>query len=150
MIRSHFIYLTVVLATGMLLLLPSSDDSNSYGQNAANSTENNQTSPTNQPQQTNQTSQATSAATSTTPSQQPQQTNQTQQQDNQSKMNDPKLVEELLNYTNTAIIALDNNNETVAQQNLVQIQNALVNASGKQVIVIPAPAIQSGDGEDSD
>jgi hypothetical protein len=147
--RYFAIFLPVVLAMG-ILLLPSFDGSNSFGQTISNSTQNNQTTPNNQTMQFNQTN--PSAAEATTTAGQPQQANQTQQQqqNNQSKLQDPKMIENLLNYTNTAIIALNNDNETLAQQNLVQIQNALVDASGKQVIVIPAPAIQSGDDDDSD
>ncbi len=149
MIRYLVIYLPIVLAMGVLFM-PGSLSTNIYGQNIINPAQNNQTIPSNQIAQPNQTSQATASTATTTTAQQPPQTNQTQQQNNPSKINDPKMIENLLNYTNTAIIALNNNNEAVAQQNLVQIQNALVNASGKQVIVIPAPAIQSGDEEDSD
>jgi hypothetical protein len=76
------------------------------------------------------------------------QTNQTQSQSNQSKQQDPKMNERLLNYTNAAILALNDDNTSAAQDNLVQIQNALINASGKQVVVVPAPAVSSD--EDSD
>ncbi|MGI0001434.1 MAG: hypothetical protein ACRD6Q_09400 [Nitrososphaeraceae archaeon] len=80
--------------------------------------------------------------------QQLEQSNQTQQQQtNQSKQQDPKMNEKLLNYTNAAILALNDDNTSAAQDNLVQIQNALINASGKQVVVIPAPAV-SPDKED--
>jgi len=77
------------------------------------------------------------------------QSNQTQEQTNQSKQQDPEMNEKLLNYTNAAILALNDDNTTAAEQHLVQIQNALINASGKQVVVVPAPAIQS-DEEDSE
>ena len=59
--------------------------------------------------------------------QQMQQANQTQQQqqDNQSKQQqDPKMNEKLLNFTNAAILALNDDNTSPAQDNLVQIQNA--------------------------
>ncbi len=81
--------------------------------------------------------------------QQLEQTNQTQSQNNQSKQLDPEMNEKLLNYTNAAILALNDDNNTAAQDNLVQIQNALINASGQQVVVVPAPAVSS-DEEDSD
>ncbi len=92
--------------------------------------------------QTNQTNQT--GALNTTNQTQPQPVNQTQPQQ------DPKMNEKLLNYTNAAILALNNDNTTAAQDSLVQIQNALINASGKQVVVIPAPALQIDDDEDSD
>ncbi len=80
--------------------------------------------------------------------QQLEQSNQTQQQQtNQSKQQDPMMNEKLLNYTNAAILALNDDNTSAAQDNLVQIQNALINASRKQVVVIPAPAV-SPDEED--
>ncbi len=61
------------------------------------------------------------------------------------------MNEKLLNYTNTAILALNDDNISSAQDSLVQIQNELINASGKQVIVIPAPALSTDDDEeDSD
>ena len=75
---------------------------------------------------------------------------QTQQQSNQSKQQDPKMNEKLLNYTNTAILALNEDNTDVAQDSLVQIQNALINASGKQVVIVPAPAAVPTSPDDSD
>ena len=51
------------------------------------------------------------------------------------------MNEKLLNYTNIAILALNDDNTSAAQDSLVQIQNALINASGKQVVVVPAPAV---------
>lgn len=98
----------------------------------------------------NQTNQTSGQNTTQQAQQQLDQANQTQsQQGNQSKQQDPKMNEKLLNYTNAAILALNDDNTSAAQDNLVQIQNALINASGKQVVVIPAPAVQSDD-EDSD
>ncbi len=76
------------------------------------------------------------------------QTNQTQQS-NQSKQQDTNMNEKLLNYTNAAILALNDDNSSGAQDSLVQIQNALINASGKQVVVVPAPAVSSDSDEDS-
>lgn len=92
--------------------------------------------------QTNQTNQT--SALNTTNQTQPQPVNQTQPQQ------DPKMNEKLLNYTNAAILALNDDNTTAAQDSLVQIQNALINASGKQVVVIPAPAVQIDDDDDED
>jgi hypothetical protein len=60
------------------------------------------------------------------------------------------MNEKLLNYTNAAILALNEDNTSAAQDSLVQIQNALINASGKQVVVIPAPAISLPTDNDDD
>jgi len=53
------------------------------------------------------------------------------------------MNEKLLNYTNAAILALNDDDSNGAQESLVQIQNALINSSGKQVVVVPAPAVSS-------
>lgn len=96
---------------------------------------------------TNQTSGQN--ATQQQAQQQLQQANQTQQQSaNQSKQQDPKMNEKLLNYTNAAILALNDDNTSAAQASLQQIQSALINASGKQVVVVPAPAVPSSDDSD--
>ena len=60
------------------------------------------------------------------------------------------MNEKLLNYTNAAILALNDDNTSAAQDNLVQIQNALINASGKQVVIVPAPAVSSPSDDDGD
>ena len=63
------------------------------------------------------------------------------------------MNEKLLNFTNAAILALNDDNTSAAQDNLVQIQNALINASGKQVVIVPAPAVSpsaSSSGSDDD
>ena len=129
----NFINISVpVVLTISLVLLLSTGASNSFGQ------------------MMNQTNQTSGQNTTQQAQQQLDQANQTQsQQGNQSKQQDPKMNEKLLNYTNAAILALNDDNTGAAQDNLVQIQNALINASGKQVVVIPAPAVQSDD-EDSD
>jgi hypothetical protein len=54
------------------------------------------------------------------------------------------LTEKLLNYTNNAIIALSDDNETEIQRNLVQIQNELIEAIDKPVVIVPAPALITG------
>ncbi|MBA2440417.1 MAG: hypothetical protein H0V50_07060 [Thermoleophilaceae bacterium] len=58
------------------------------------------------------------------------------------------MNEKLLNYTNAAILTLNDDNSSGAQESLVQIQNALIDASGKQVVVVPAPAVQSDENSD--
>jgi hypothetical protein len=104
--------------------------------------------------QTNQTNQTSGQNTTQQANQQQlAQTNQTQQQANQSKQQDPELGEKLLNYTNAAILALNDDDIGAAQDNIVQIQKELINASGKQVVIIPAPAVapsSSDDDGDSD
>jgi acetate kinase len=94
--------------------------------------------------QTNQTNQTSGQNTTKQAQQQLQQSNQS------SKQQDPKMNEKLLNYTNAAILALNDVNTSAAQDNLVQIQNALINASGKQVVVVPAPAVSSPSDDDGD
>ena len=113
-----------IILTISLVLLLSTGSANIYGQLI---------------DQTNQTNQTSGQNT----------TQQTQQQANQSKQQDPELGEKLLNYTNAAILALNDDDIGAAQDNLVQIQNELINASGKQVVVVPAPSIPS-DEEDSE
>jgi predicted PurR-regulated permease PerM len=56
------------------------------------------------------------------------------------KSSDSLMNERLLNYTNDAILALNDDNETAIQENLVQIQNTLIKAIGKPVVIVPAPA----------
>lgn len=77
---------------------------------------------------------------------QPQTNNQTNQSIGQNmtqQQSQPQMKEKLLNYTNTAIIALENDDESVVQQNLVNIQETLLNATDKQIVVVPAPDVQS-------
>ena len=163
-----------IILTISLLLLLNTGSANIYGQIAGQTNQTNQTSGQNttqqtqqqldqanqqmqqanqtQQQQANQTQQQQQAnQTQQQANQTQQQANQTQQQQqsNQSKQQDPELGEKLLNYTNAAILALNDDDIDVAQDNLVQIQNALINASGKQVVVVPAPAVPS-DEEDSE
>jgi acetate kinase len=128
-----------VILTISLVLLLNTGSSNIYGQIVGQTNQTNQTTGQNateqiQQQQANQTQQ---------------QANQTQQQANQTQQ-DPKMNEKLLNYTNAAILALNDDNSSGAQENLVQIQNALINASGKQVVVVPAPAVSSPSDDDGD
>jgi hypothetical protein len=69
------------------------------------------------------------------------QTNQTMvKNDNQTKN---LKIETLINFSNKAVIALEDNNDTAVAQNLEQIQDSIINATGKQVIKIPADAIIS-------
>ena len=70
----------------------------------------------------------------------PQIKSQTNQTNSSSDSSDLLMKERLLNYTNDAILALNDSNETAIQQNLVQIQNTLIKAIGKPVVIVPAPA----------
>ncbi len=67
----------------------------------------------------------------------PSQANQT---DSIIESSDSLMNERLLNYTNDAILSLNDDNETAIQENLVQIQNTLIKAIGKPVVIVPAPA----------
>jgi hypothetical protein len=126
-----------VILTITLVLLLNTGSPNIYGQIMTNTNQTNQTSGQNTTQQAQQ---------------QLAQANQTQQQsaNQSSKQQDPQMNEKLLNYTNAAILALNDDNTSAAQDNLVQIQNALINASGKQVVIVPAPAVSSPSDDDDD
>ena len=149
----------VILAISLVLLL-NTGSSNIYGQIIGQTNQTNQTSGQNSTEQAQQQLQQADEQMQQAQQQKDQaqqqlaQANQTQSQTNQSKQQDPEMNEKLLNYTNAAILALNDDNTSAAQDNLVQIQNALINASGKQVVVVPAPAVSpsssSDDGEDGD
>ena len=133
----------VIVAISLALLLNHLDSSqSSYGQIVDDTDQTNQTNGQNSTEQTvQQLEQA---------NQQLAQANQTQQQvSNQTVQPDPKMIEKLLNFTNAAILALNEDDTSAAEDNLGQIQNALINASGKQVVIVPAPAVSTSD-EDSD
>ncbi len=143
-----------VILTISLVLLLNTGSSNIYGQIIGQTNQTNQTSGQNTTEQAQQQLEQADQQMQQAQQQKEQaqqqldQTNQTQSQSDQSKQQDPKMNEKLLNYTNAAILALNDDNTSAAQDNLVQIQNALINASGKQVVVVPAPAVSSD--EDSD
>jgi acetate kinase len=149
----------VILAISLVLLL-NTGSSNIYGQIIGQTNQTNQTSGQNSTEQAQQQLQQADQQMQQAQQQKDQaqqqlaQANQTQSQTNQSKQQGPEMNEKLLNYTNAAILALNDDNTSAAQDNLVQIQNALINASGKQVVVVPAPAVSpsssSDDGEDGD
>ncbi len=146
-----------VILTISLVLLLNTGSSNIYGQFMTQTNQTNQTSGQNtteqaqqQLEQANQQMQQAEQQKQQA-QQQLEQSNQTQsQQGNQSKQQDPKMNEKLLNYTNAAILALNDDNTSAAQDNLVQIQNSLINASGKQVVIVPAPAVSSPSDDDGD
>ena len=139
----------IVLTISLVLLL-NAGSSSIYGQILGQTNQTNQTGGQNTTQQAQQqldqaNQQMQQAQQQKQQAQQQlQQSNQTQQQANQSKQQqDPEMNEKLLNYTNVAILALNEDDKDKAQSSLVQIQNALINASGKQVVVVPAPAVTS-------
>ena len=147
-----------VVITISLVLLLNAGSSNIYGQIIGQTNQTNQTSGQNTTQQAqqqlDQANQQMQLAQQQKEQaqQQLQQANQTQQQQQGNQSNqtqqDPKMNEKLLNYTNAAILALNDDNTSAAQDNLVQIQNALINASGKQVVIVPAPAIAPSSSDD--
>lgn len=67
-----------------------------------------------------------------------------------SPSSNPMLNEKLLNYTNIAILALNEDNETEVQRNLVIIQDELIKAIGKPVVIVPAPALITDSTSESD
>ncbi len=68
------------------------------------------------------------------------QQNQTTPQSNQtSNLN----IEDLIKFSNNAVIAFESDNDAALTQNLVEIQNSIINSTGSQVIRIPADAIVS-------
>lgn len=144
-----------------MLLNPIASSQTSFGQITGQTNQTNQTNQTsgqnttqqqaqqqlNQPNQQMQQAQQQKQQAE----QQLQQANKTQQQSNQSNQQDPKMNEKLLNFTNVAILALNEDNTSAAQDSLVQIQNALINASGIQVVIVPSPAaVPSSAGDDND
>jgi TolA-binding protein len=134
-----------VLTISLVLLL-STGASNSFGQmmNQTNQTGGQNTTEQAQQQLEQANQQIQQAQQQKEQAQQQlEQTNQTQQQQqsNQSQQQDPEMYEKLLNYTNAAILALNDDDTSGVQDSLIQIQNALINASGKQVVVVPAPAV---------
>jgi hypothetical protein len=58
------------------------------------------------------------------------------------------MNEKLLNYTNAAILALNDDKKDAAQSNLALIQTAFINETGKQVIVVPTPEVSTDDSDD--
>lgn len=73
-----------------------------------------------------------------------QQANQTTTKNNQttkSQSSKVTLNEKLLNFTNQAILALKDKNRTGEVNSLKQIQDALIKASGKQVVIVPSETV---------
>jgi hypothetical protein len=61
------------------------------------------------------------------------------------------MNDKLLNLTNNAISALNDNNDTGVADSLSQIQGTLINASqssGKQVVIVPSDVVsENADGD---
>lgn len=131
------ISIPAIVAFSFILLLNTAGGSNIYGQLIGNTSQTNQTNLTNQ-------------TTSPQPQNQTIITNQTsnnqktphQYEKTQSK-NITAISEKLFNFTNSAIIALDHKDTATVKYNLAQLQNALINATGKQVVLIPSDAMSS-------
>ncbi len=113
-----------------------------YGQPVANTTTTTTTiDNTTAPDTSNQTNQNISQLAQDFNQAEPQIQSQANQTNSTSDSSDLLMKERLLNYTNDAILALNDDNETAIQQNLVQIQNTLIKAIGKPVVIVPAPAL---------
>jgi hypothetical protein len=98
------------------------------------------------------TSNSTGPVINTNSANQTSQDNQTASKTNLTShfLSDPLLNEKLLNYTNNAILALNDDNETEIQRNLVYIQDELIKAIGKPIVIVPAPALITGSSSNSE
>ena len=139
------IVVPVIMSLSLMMIL-STTSYNGYGQPVANTTNTNTTTITDTaaPDISNQTNQNVSQFDQADIDQsEPQIQSQANQTNSTSATDSSDLLmkERLLNYTNDAILALNDDNETAIQQNLVQIQNTLIKAIGKPVVIVPAPAI---------
>ncbi len=131
-----------VILTLSLMMILSTISYSSYGQPVANTTTSTIIADTTTADTSNQTNKNASQITPADLNQAEQQMQtQANQTSSTSDSSDLLMKEKLLNYTNDAILALNDDNETAIQQNLVQIQNILIKAIGKPVVIIPAPAI---------
>ena len=135
----NFVKVNILAILGFsLILLLNTGSPNIYGQNFTSQTGGLNTTQQ-QLDEANQLKQKAQQELQQT-EQQAQQANQTQQQPvNQSKQQDLNMNENLFNYTNAAILALNNDNTDAAQSNLALIQTALINETGKQIIFVPTP-----------
>lgn len=132
------IVVPVIMSLSLMMILSTTSNSG-YGQPVANTTT---IANTTAPDTSNQTNQNVSQPVQANISQtEPLIQSQTNQTNSTSGSSDLLMKERLLNYTNDAILALNDDNETAIQQNLVQIQNTLIKAIGKPVVIVPAPAL---------
>ena len=133
------IVVPVIISLSLMMILSITSYSG-YGQPVANTTTT--IANTTAPDISNQTNQNVSQLVQPDTDQaEPQIQSQANQSNSTSDTSDLLMKERLLNYTNDAILALNVDNETAIQQNLVQIQNTLIKAIGKPVVIVPAPAL---------
>jgi len=134
------IIVPVIISLSLMMILGTTIYSG-YGQPVANTTTT--IANTTAPDISNQTNQNVSQLVQPADIDQaePQIQSQANQTNSTSDSSDLLMKERLLNYTNDAILALNDDNETAIQQNLVQIQNTLIKAIGKPVVIVPAPAL---------
>ena len=137
------IVVPVIMSLSLMMILSTTSYSG-YGQPVANTTNTTTTTiaDTTAADTSNQTNQNVSQLAQADINQaEPQIQSQANQTNSTSDSSDLLMKERLLNYTNDAILALNDDNETAIQQNLVQIQNTLIKAIGKPVVIVPAPAL---------
>ena len=135
------IVVPVIMSLSLMMILSTTSNSG-YGQPVANTTTTTTIANTTASDTSNQTNQNVSQPVQANISQtEPLIQSQTNQTNSTSGSSDLLMKERLLNYTNDAILALNDDNETAIQQNLVQIQNTLIKAIGKPVVIVPAPAL---------
>jgi hypothetical protein len=134
------IIVPVIISLSLMMILSTTSYSG-YGQPVANTTTT--IANTTAPDISNQTNQNVSQLVQPADIDQaePQVQSQANQTNSTPNSSDLLMKERLLNYTNDAILALNDDNETAIQQNLVQIQNTLIKAIGKPVVIVPAPAL---------
>jgi len=126
--KSNYIFVIPILLTIGLMLFSGLNFNSVNGQTiSSNLTASNSTVPDVSMNSANQTSHSNQTASKTNL--------------DSSPSSSPALNEKLLNYTNNAILALNEDNETEIQRNLVIIQDELIKAIGKPVVIVPAPAL---------
>ena len=145
------IALPLILAFSAILVISSTNMHVFAQQENQTATPTNQTAtPTNQTATpTNQTATPTNQTatptnqTATPTNQTATPTNQTATPTNQTSVSDlkNKMNEKLLNFTNQVIIALKDKNKSGEEDALKTMQKMLINASGKQLVVIPSDAL---------
>jgi hypothetical protein len=143
MMKSFMKIVVPVIMSLSLIMILSTTSYSGYGQPVANTTTTTTTiGNTTAPDTSNHTNQNVSQLAQEDFNQaEPQIQSQANQTNSTSDSSDLLMKERLLNYTNDAILALNDDNETAIQQNLVQIQNTLIKAIGKPVVIVPAPAL---------
>jgi hypothetical protein len=141
MMKSFLKIIVPVIISLSLMMILSTTSYSGYGQPVANTTTT--IANTTAPDISNQTNQNVSQLVQPADIDQaePQVQSQANQTNSTPDSSDLLMKERLLNYTNDAILALNDDNETAIQQNLVQIQNTLIKAIGKPVVIVPAPAL---------